>query len=793
MKLRSVLILFIIAYTATFFYSLNRSLELEFNGELISLLPADNDHLSAYNKMTRLNSSEGGFNAIIRATNGESIIEDAREITNKILLLELEGEPVFKSAELVNDLYDIKYSALYLMTGPELDEAYEDLERYIEDKKMESNPYYVDIDDNEASLEVSTGSSVLLDEVAHSKRYTINEDSTIIRIHFLPAFPKSDFNKVELSYELLLNTAAELEENYGTLEIHWGGSYVDHFNKINDVQYSVSKALIIGVLCLLIFMVGYMIFINRGTGYKSAYIVIDLLLVFIILFSGFIISLGIFSFLFYEINVFTGIIFSILFGINLDYILHVYSINKNSVINAADVFKVILNYVRATRPIILSCLTTGLAIISLIFADFDGFHQVGIIFFINIIVNLISTYLFLLLSPSNKYQKDENSLLSNDVRQAGFISKTPKTALIVLLLTIGVGAFFGMKSLSFNFNFSDLEPESEQTDYKRYTSELSSGSSYHEPSYFMMDSIEDSRILFSQLRDGLDDTYTDIERVESFSARYPVNLEMIESKSRKIDSLISLINSNEQYLESADTQAQEYIEIIRNTVPPTIAGLPEYITNRFFFEDNTIAPMVIIYPKMSLSNGETSIAFRKSSGSVELATGETYYAASTSMIASSILELLIEESTFLFVTPLATIFVLLLLYYRSFANSVIAISPLLLTFLILLAIKSFLKFDINLYNVIVFPILIGVGADNGIHLVDSLRNHKESFLGHFIFRKFPVLSACSFTTILGFIGLLFINHPGMESVGVLAIAGITVTLFSTFFISVLVNSFHLQN
>ncbi len=797
MKPRNLLIVFILIYCALFAYALNRSMNLEFNGELIALLPTENVHLSTYRELSRLNNSEGGFDLIIRSDDGDYLVTKAKAITVDILELKDQGAKIFRAAELENDLYDIRYSALYLMTMDELDATFEDLKEYIDQKKMEENPFYVEMDEDtsngENELEIAAESSVLLEEVSNSRRYSINEDSTVIRVSFIPDFVKSDYNKVEGAYNILLEKAGELEQQYPHLDFFWGGSYVSQYDKINDIQYSVSKALIIGVLSLFLFLIGYMLYVNRGTGYKPFYIISDLIIVFFILFSGFVISLGISSFLFDEINVFTGIIFSILFGINLDYILHVYSINKKGVLDTSGLKGVVSSYFSSTKPIILSCLTTGLAIMSLIFADFDGFRHFGMIFFINIIVNLISTYLFLLVSPSLGKQADdeqEDEAISSSFADKVSANRSLNRMLLPgILIVIGGFAFFGSSHLSFNFSFSDLEPESKPSEFRDLSGEVNTGADYHEPSFYITDTIEESKELFDHIRNGLDNSYTDIERVESFSARYPANEKEFETKKEKIDSILGLITRNKDYLESAGDEAREFIDIALATVPPTVENLPKYIRNRFFFQDGSIAPMVIIYPKMSLSNGETSIMFRKSSGTMILDSGREYYAASTSIIASSILELLINESTYLFLTPMLTIVVLLLVYYRSFKDTLIAVAPLLLTFMMLLGLKLIFRFDINLYNVIVFPIIIGVGADNGIHLVDSLKNYRKVFLPHFLKDKFPVLSACSVTTILGFMGLLFIDHPGMESIGDLAIAGISGTLLSTFLISLVVESF----
>ncbi|MBO6584708.1 MAG: hypothetical protein JJ953_01245 [Gracilimonas sp.] len=797
-KTRNILFVLVIGYLLSFGFLSYRALNLQFNGELIALLPDDNNHLSTYKKLEQLNSTEGGFSLIIHSNNGESVIEPAHAIRDNLLKLTANGKRIFRGAELENDLYDIRESALFLMTEDELDRLYQEVDEYVTQKKLEANPLYVDFEEDgaeeESNLELGALSSVLLEEVANTRRYKINEDSSVISMLFLPDFPKSDYTNVEQTYQLLLQKKSEIQQNYNGLDLFWGGSYVDHYHKINDIQASITKALIIGILSLIGFLVAYMILINRKSAYKARYILMDLGLMFFVLFSGFIISIGLSSFLFNEINVFTGIIFSILFGINLDYILHLYSANKQHPPSLTSIRRLLSTYLFSTRPILLSCLTTGLAIMSLIFAEFNGFIQFGIIFFINILVNLFSTYLFLLFSPSvsKRTAGNQESVSLLDGSLPGLSRRTRSLALPLVLTVISIGAFFGAQSLSFNFNFSDLEPDSGPSAFDSLNSETEEGGGYHEPSYFITDNIQQSKDLFFEISEGIGNEYKDIERVESFSTRYPVSDQELSMKSRKVEGIQQLLTNNEEFLANLDSEEKEVMQIVEKTVPPTIETLPNYIKNRFFFKDGSIAPLVIIYPAMSLSNGETSIQFRKSSGSISIDSGKTFYAASTSIIASSILELLIRESTFLFVAPLLTIFGILLVYYRSLLQALMAAAPLLITIGMLLTIRSVFPFDINLYNVIVFPIIIGVGADNGIHLVDSWIKNNSGFLSYFLSERFPVLAACSVTTILGFIGLMFIDHPGMESVGILAIAGITTTLLATYFTALLLQTYVLK-
>ena len=171
--------------------------------------------------------------------------------------------------------------------------------------------------------------------------------------------------------------------------------------------------------------------------------------------------------------------------------------------------------------------------------------------------------------------------------------------------------------------------------------------------------------------------------------------------------------------------------------------------------------------------------YLKSSGVLRASDGQEFVAASTQLIAASVLERLMSDTQFLTIVPFGMLFLIVLLLYRNVGYTLLALSPLVVTFMVLLAINSFWTIPLHVYNVVILPIVIGVSIDNGIHLVHSIRAHGQKFAHPFVQQTYPVLVSCSFTTVLGFVGLLFVNHPGLVDMGGLAIGAITISVLVT--------------
>ena len=78
----------------------------------------------------------------------------------------------------------------------------------------------------------------------------------------------------------------------------------------------------------------------------------------------------------------------------------------------------------------------------------------------------------------------------------------------------------------------------------------------------------------------------------------------------------------------------------------------------------------------------------------------------------------------------------------------------------------------------VIPAILGIGCDNGVHLAHRFREEGIGSSGEVLKSTGQHISIGSLTTMLGFAGLLFTQHPGLQSIGVMAVLGIGMTLLS---------------
>ena len=804
---------------------------LRFDGSLESLLPHNNPHVLAFEQLKQLRSSEGGIEAVLKIkddslasmaemsssvsafkeTNRDSLIQQllvkkAADFERFIVQAKQEAALAVSVIEWQQDLHLLQPSIMYLMTEDELDGVYWSISEAIQAKKEEANPFYFSVEQDSMNqkdpsdvIAEFTRESMLLDYIDDAESYQLSTEEGTIKMRFLLSFTLEEFDALKTTIEKLDRLGEQWQQGNPTMEVYWGGNYVQHYNRFNNVTKAVRSALWIGLMALFGFLWMYMSKVGKGSDLPYVDILKDMGLMVGILLSGVLITLGIYSFISATLNLFVAIIFTVLIGMNLDYLLHMYTLARRGQP---------VNW-RSTAAIRYSALTTTLAIATLLFAQMDGFTQLGTVVVINVPIHFLSSLLFLPLSAAAREHGQGNGLDQNGESsqghelseaqgssQAHMSAKAPDfwrflplgsrylwwTLAALLVLIVGGG--FGLQRVQFNTDFTSLEPQALRSEYRSLSRSLEPDDTRFEPSFILAADLASAKGLFLELRErlGAEDRgqdLQDIAQVESLAGRLIADSLETANKTKKIEEIQVLIQKNREFTAQLGSDLQRYIQWAEQATPPTVERLPEYLKNRFYLRNGEMAPLLLIYSKTSLSSGEKSIGYLKSSGVLRSNDGQEFVAASTQLIAASVLERLMSDTQFLTIVPFGMLILVVLLLYRNLTHALLALSPLLLTFVVLLAINSLWTIPLHVYNVVILPIVIGVSIDNGIHLVHSIRAHGQQFAQPFVQQTYPVLVSCSFTTVLGFVGLLFVNHPGMVNMGGLAIGAITISVLVT--------------
>lgn len=131
-----------------------------------------------------------------------------------------------------------------------------------------------------------------------------------------------------------------------------------------------------------------------------------------------------------------------------------------------------------------------------------------------------------------------------------------------------------------------------------------------------------------------------------------------------------------------------------------------------------------------------------------------------------------------FATATVAIFLVLLLALRSVLDAALVMIPLLLAAALTAASMVLLAIPLNVANVIVLPLLLGMGVDNGLHVVGRFRE-TGSIADVYRSSTPRAVLVSVLTTLMSFVALAFAAHRGMASMGQLLAIAIGFILFAT--------------
>jgi uncharacterized protein len=134
------------------------------------------------------------------------------------------------------------------------------------------------------------------------------------------------------------------------------------------------------------------------------------------------------------------------------------------------------------------------------------------------------------------------------------------------------------------------------------------------------------------------------------------------------------------------------------------------------------------------------------------------------------------------IIALVTIAFLLYVIRRNFTDTLLVMTPLILAGLFTMASTVITGTPINFANIIALPLLLGLGVDNGIHMVEKLRHSLSEEQNIYQSSTARAMFYGALTTASSFAGLAFSPHQGIASMGLVITIGIFWIMVSTFII-----------
>ncbi len=785
------------------------STHLSIDTDISNLVPEDYESVQALRKLQRTVGGERDMAVAIVSPSFEANKQFAEDLIPKALSLKRErdtSETYLTRVDYKREVEFLKDNALYFASNQELRQVEDFLRNQIEEAKQarqEANPFYFELEEEEEDTTETAESGEELEGVYDrliGKRYPISDDSTTMVLRFYPSGSNTDIGYIENLYSDFreLVDRMEPESYHPEMQVVLAGRLYRQLAEVRTIWNDVANSFGAGVGTVLLVVILYFLYkayrVRAGRRLDWRVLLRELgrapvmgLVIGVPLFMSLAWTGGVAYLLFGRLNLMTSTLGLVLFGLGIDFGIHFYARYSEERADGYSISKAAEGTFTSTgQAIAAGALTTAGALYVLTVADFKGFSEFGAIAGTGVLFALVAMTVVM---PALLALLERTGLLNLQVPTGmeAVEGTTQRRYPVGRPIVIGglvavIVSIVLIPRVEFQYDFGELEPE--YTEYERrdqYVNRVSTGGDgRRNPAYIVADSQEAVPRIAEAVREKMraDTTSPTILAVESLQERFPLSDSGRAEKLRRIAEIRATATENRYLKDETSAPLERLRRAAQTRKPISLEQVPESLRKQFTTKEGELGRFVMIYPSVGLSDGRKSIAFAEDVGSITTDRGETYHAGSTSLVAADMLLLLQQEAPWMIGGTFVIVVLLMLLNFRSVSWAALALVPLVVGLLWMLLAMEVFGLMINFYNMVVFPAILGIGNDAGVHMAHRYREEGPGSLWTVLRSTGEHVTMGTLTTMVGFGGLLLSFHPGLNSMGTLAVLGLGTTLLA---------------
>jgi len=745
---------------------------LEIKSSLVELLPQDTEHVQNLAEATR---RSGGDGYLMVAVEGNELDEMTRFAND--LYLKIKDIPLIRFIYHKNDLKFIKKHALLFLSANDLNKVEQYLRNKIESESAKLNPFYVDL---LADLEPPAADDSTLNQVSKAldkyailrREYLVNKDNDFLVILIKPKTISSD---IKATKRLVTSVQQAIDElapaTYGSgLDVQLNGRYMTQLRDNQAISKDLRSTALISAI--LIFISLSVLFKKRRTFFVIG----------IPLLMGVSWTFGVTYLIIGELNLITTFLVAILLGLGINFGIHFfkrYLEFRETLSPEEAVYSMYTS--SAGISSITASLTTAAAFFSLIFTQFKGFNQFGIIAGTGAILTLLAYFLLfpsLIILYERFYPlKDTRTHIFPRLRFAEKLMHHAKGLSFTFygLVFLTIILIFSATRIKFEYDFNKLGTAT--TEHQRLKTRINNLFNVSlAPTVVIVDSPEESKATVEAVTQFIRKGAKTIVTVQDINSLVPKNQ---PEKIAIIQQIKELVQTSKifSFLQGKEKEIFEEFREYLEVEPLTLDMLPSYLTYNFRGQTNDADRFVLVYPGVDLGNGKEVMAYARELNQIQV-NGKKIRACSESLILADILNLISRDGTIAVGITILALIILLWLHFKRFKIVGLVMLPILLGTVGLLGIMGILEIRSNFINIVAFPIILGIGIDNSVHFYHRYKEDRSLWFA--FYHTGMAMFLTTLTTVIGFGSLFFAQHRGLQSLGTVAVLGLGLNLLATF-------------
>lgn len=584
--------------------------------------------------------------------------------------------------------------------------------------------------------------------------HLFTEDGKYVLMLITPGFPASESKNNGLLVQKLKEAAASVEKAEVLL---FGGPVIAAANA-NQIKDDTTVAGIVAVVLILGLLLWY---------YRKLTIPI---VFFLPPLFGITVALGAIYLLKGEISIVTIGAGSIVLGIALDYCFHTFTHIKHAR-SVGDSLKEI------SWPLILSCFTTVLAFLSLLFLKSEILGDFGLLASFSLIGTLLFVLLILPLLVDSLKLKE--SLSSGSGWLDKVLSKQIKRPQIIVALIVGITVFlsFFVSNVSFEDDLNKINyfpEELQRTEQAITTSETTEKTIYVVSEAGTIQEAIDRNYkltlaLDSLRKEGLLNSLVSVNHLFPTSAQAQQRAENWNKKRDAKESLIQQYQMAGLEVGIREEGFGEFYDLLNQkfnnyTVSPELFSEGMF-SNLILPDEDKVGVINVVntYPENIVALEAVS---KKTGGMV----------VDKSAMATSLISVVKDNFNLLLLVTSSLVFITLLINYGRIELALLTFLPMVLSWFWILGLCGLFDIKFNFVNVLVTTFIFGLGDDFCIFVTDGLLSRFKLGINKLRSYQSSIILSTT-TTIIGTGVLLFAKHPALSSIATLSVIGMVCISF----------------
>ncbi len=485
-----------------------------------------------------------------------------------------------------------------------------------------------------------------------------------------------------------------------------------------------------------------------------------------------------------HLNITTSFLFAILGGLGVETGIHLFSRYYEVRLSGLSIQEALEDvYLSLGAPILTAVASLASTFFLMMFSDFRGFSEFGLITGIGLWVVLAFYFVYFpaLLIFGEKIrlfrfdkQTQEEKVFPLQL-SASFIK-----SLLVIFSAFTLFSLIILPKVPFEYNTKKIRADVSDQAQFRAKQKATRGGRVNIPAAVIIHSKEEAQALEAAIEKIKGERPNSV--IEYTSSFYTLVPEQQDAKMGIIHQIQDLLADDSIRLVPEDKRGDLDRFKLELHKPKSFGfeDIPEAITQQFVGKKEVAGTVFLIFPKLGLEmdDGRNALELLEEIGTVQTSVG-TYHPSSSSMVFAEVLRTMFRDSRKILFFAVASVFFFVYLDFRDWKKSSLVMFSILSGVLWVMGVLYLLGIKLNLYNMVMIPAVMGMSVDNSIHVYHRYVELGRGSLAKVLGTTGLTAALASLTNAAGFVGLAFCSHGGLRSMGLVAVVGVVTCLITT--------------